>query len=385
MTMDKKKNIIQMISLFFLIVDCLLCSLFFFMTTQQSKYLMTLPFRYLTYYYRYLPFFLVILGGTSLIIFAMVLYYNYYNYKQNALMFFQFLLCFVCVFFFCTFNFYFATLCKMNWLFILSTHVAQKPIPLILPYVPQLFHLYLVIIICFFLVFSYILLKFFQFLINVQNLKQNLSYLYKIFILLVYLLVPILLFYLFFYSFCFFLLWYYQQLVVDFELLHFHIIITNINEYISIFYNLLFSCLILLYYLILACHNISLIHLLFSESEKMLLFKKSKNIFIYFFVLIPIILIIEYTLFIFIYKSTLMFCGLVFNFIFKINSHFNFINNFCLVLTKGFLGQHKSKITMFIFDDITIIYTILGCLTLIIVIFSLVYFYSLKKKESAVK
>jgi hypothetical protein len=78
---------------------------------------------------------------------------------------------------------------------------------------------------------------------------------------------------------------------------------------------------------------------------------------------------------------SLMFFGVFFNFIFKNNLHFNFINNFCLLLTNGFLHQKDIKITNFVLDEFSLIYMVLGFLTIIIILFSIVSFYYLKSSK----
>lgn len=369
-------------SLFFLVVDCLCCSFFFFMTPRHSKFLMSFSFEFVTFYYQYIPILLIILGGTSLFFFATVLWHNYIDIHQ-PIIFFNFFFCFISMVFCCCFNFYFATLCKMNWLFILATHASKKSIPLLLPYIVNVFNFYLIMIIIIFFIFTYLLFKFFQILIDVQNLKSqyNWYFLYKIFNLLVYLIVPIVLFYIFFYSFTFFFLWFFQQMIVEFELSHFQIVIHNLNSVASGVYNFVFSSIILLFYFILGLNKITIFNLIFSDSEKIKIFKKPRNIFIYFFVLIPVILLVEYTVVVFLFRMSLMVFGVFFNFIFKNNLHFNFINNFCLLLTNGFLHQKDIKITNFVLDEFSLIYMVLGFLTIIIILFSIVSFYYLKSPK----
>jgi len=384
MTLDKNKKIYkyQVMSLFFLVVDCLCCSFFFFMTPRHSKFLMSFSFEFVTFYYQYIPILLIILGGTSLFFFATVLWHNYIDIHQ-PIIFFNFFFCFISMVFCCCFNFYFATLCKMNWLFILATHASKKSIPLLLPYIVNVFNFYLIMIIIIFFIFTYLLFKFFQILIDVQNLKSqyNWYFLYKIFNLLVYLIVPIVLFYIFFYSFTFFFLWFFQQMIVEFELSHFQIVIHNLNSVASGVYNFVFSSIILLFYFILGLNKITIFNLIFSDSEKIKIFKKPRNIFIYFFVLIPVILLVEYTVVVFLFRMSLMVFGVFFNFIFKNNLHFNFINNFCLLLTNGFLHQKDIKITNFVLDEFSLIYMVLGFLTIIIILFSIVSFYYLKSPK----
>jgi hypothetical protein len=343
---------------------------------------MSFSFEFVTFYYQYIPILLIILGGTSLFFFATVLWHNYIDSHQ-PIIFFNFFFCFISMVFCCCFNFYFATLCKMNWLFILATHASKKSIPLLLPYIVNVFNFYLIMIIIIFFIFTYLLFKFFQILIDVQNWKSqyNWYFLYKIFNLLVYLIVPIVLFYIFFYSFTFFFLWFFQQMIVEFELSHFQIVIHNLNSVASGVYNFVFSSIILLFYFILGLNKITIFNLIFSDSEKIKIFKKPRNIFIYFVVLIPVILLVEYTVVVFLFRMSLMFFGVFFNFIFKNNLHFNFINNFCLLLTNGFLHQKDIKITNFVLDEFSLIYMVLGFLTIIIILFSIVSFYYLKSSK----